>query len=135
MTMTDVVMLLTELNIKPQPGPNGVEFKWYFEGLVRHGSSRFRVERGSGIGGRGDAWNLVELPSGQPCGPKVTTRALLKRQILEALADGPRPEVNTEQEAYARWHACGSGIAKTGSIQWFKRRKKTTTKPTKRTGR
>lgn len=128
--MTDVVDLLTSLYIKAKPGPYGVEFEWYFErgNFSRTGDYKYRVERGSGIAGRGDAWNLHVLPGGgrnrdsthEVCGPKVTTRALLKRQVLEALAEGTKPPDRDGYETYARWHRYGT----TSSVQWFQRRKR-----------
>ena len=129
MTMKDVVDLLTDLHIKAEPGPQGVEFSWYFDspgGLGRIGRHRYRVESGSGIAGQGHAWNLHVLPGGGPnrnsghevCGPKVTRRLLLKRQVLEALAEGDRPPHLDGFESYARYHTYGSIT----SIQWFRRR-------------
>lgn len=129
--MSEVVELIKTFGTKPKPGPYGVEFEWYFDcpgKLGRTGNYKYRVESGSGIGGRGHAWNLNVLPGGglnrdselEVCGPKVTTRRLLKRQILEALAEGNRPPDRDGYEIYARWHTYGL----TSSIQWFSRRKR-----------
>ena len=117
--MSDVVNLCATLNVKTTAGPLGVSFSWYFEGLLRTGRAEFRIERGSGIAGRGDAWNVRELPSDPPIGPKVTTRRELRRQILEAIAEPPKPEPRPELEIYARWHTYGT----TSSVQWFTRRR------------
>lgn len=123
MTMTDVVELLKSLHVKPSPGPLGVSFSWYFDrGCFPRGGTtvHYRIERGSGIGGRGNAWNVVELPSGPTLGPKVTAKRALKSQILAAIAEGARPEPRDGYEIYARWHTCGI----TASVQWFTRRKR-----------
>lgn len=119
MTMTDVVNLLVSLNVQPHATPDGVCFEWYFDHGCSHrnGRARFRVERGSGIAGRGDAWNVVELPGGVPLGPKVTTRAKLRQQVLAAIAEGPRPPDRVGFQTYARWHTCGL----TSTVQWFQR--------------
>jgi hypothetical protein len=111
-TMRDVVDLLTTLNVRCSAGPLGVAFSWYFDrgNLDREGRHHYRVESGSGIAGRGHAWNV-----------KVTTRHALRHQVLEILAEGPRPEARAGYEAYARWHTTGS----TSSVQWFTRRRST----------
>jgi hypothetical protein len=121
LTMRDVVDLLTALNVRGSAGPLGVAFSWYFDrgNLDREGRHHYRVESGSGVAGRGHAWNVVELPEGTPRGPKVTTRHALRRQVLETLAEGPRPEPREDHETYARWHTTGS----TSSVQWFTRRR------------
>lgn len=135
MTMADVVALIESFGTRAKPGPYGVEFEWYFDSpgsLGRTGNYRYRVESGGGIAGRGGWWNLHVLPGGGPdrdstlevCGPKVPTRALLKRQVLEALAEGNRPPDRDGYESYARRHTCGL----TGSIQWFTRRRKGSTR-------
>jgi hypothetical protein len=123
MTMHDVVELLTALNVQSSAGPAGVTFSWYFDrgSLDREGRHHYRIERGSGIAGRGHAWNVVALPEGTPRGPKVTTRRLLRRQVLETLAGGPKPEALAGFEIYARWHRTGSA----SSVQWFTRRRTT----------
>lgn len=122
MTMTDVVDLLASLCVKALPGPEGVEYSWYFDRgcYPKQGEYRYRVRSGSGIAGRGNAWNVCELPSGTPLGPKVTTRAKLRAQILSSMAEGPRPPDREGYETYARWHTCGI----TSSVQWFQRRKR-----------
>ena len=122
MTMRDVVDLLTALNVRCSAGPLGVEFSWYFDdgNLDRKGRHHYRIESGSGVAGRGHAWNVVELPEGIPRGPKVTTRRALRRQVLETLAEDPKPENRAGYEAYARRHATSS----TSSVQWFSRRQR-----------
>ena len=119
MTMTDVLTVLTSVHAHGTPGPNGVEFSVYFErsNLPRTGTVRFRVECGSGIAGRSNAWNVVEL-GGPALGPKVTTRRELRAQVLAAMAEGIRPEPSPGREIYARWHTYGL----TSSVQWFTRR-------------
>lgn len=92
--MSDVVALCETLDLRCEPGPLGVAFSWFFEHDDSTGAKTrrvdYRIECGSGIAGRGRAWNLVELPGGSPSGPKVTTRRALRRQILEALAEPSR---------------------------------------------
>lgn len=89
LSMSDVVALCVALNIQCEPGPLGVSFSWFFEPddptRTRTGHVDYRIECGSGIAGRGRAWNLCELPSGSPSGPKVTTRRALRRQVLKTL--------------------------------------------------
>jgi hypothetical protein len=100
-----------------------VAFSWYFDrGCFPRGETtvHYRIESGSGIAGRGNAWNVTELPSGPTLGPKVTTRSALRSQILEAIAEGAKPEARDGFEVYARWHTYGS----TSSVQWFTRRKR-----------
>lgn len=126
LSMTDVVEILTALHVKALPGPNGVEYEVHFDrGVFPQGSPdgrlhRFRIESGGGIAGRGGAWNVRRLPDGEPLGPKVTTRAKLRRQILESMAEGTKPEEKSGYEVYARWHTFGT----TASVQWFQRRKR-----------
>lgn len=79
MKMKDVVALCTKLGIACESGPLGVSFTTAYPPWVR-----FRVESGSGIAGRSEAWNVVELPAGKSLGPKVTTRAALRKQIAGA---------------------------------------------------
>jgi hypothetical protein len=122
-TIAEVIAILIGAGVQPQATPNGVEYSWYFDSgcMGRSGRHRFRVECGSGIGGRGGAWNVVDLPSGKPHGPKVTSGAELRRQVLESLAEGNRPDDRDGYETYARWHTCGT----TSSVQWFQRRRRT----------
>lgn len=117
--MTDVLAVLASVHVHGKPGPNGVEFSVYFErsNLPRTGTVRFRVESGSGIAGRGDAWNVVEI-GGDALGPKVRSRRSLRAQVLAAIAEGIRPEPAAGREVYARWHTYGL----TSSVQWFTRR-------------
>lgn len=119
MNMTDVMAVLASVHVQGSPGPNGVEFSVYFErsNLPRTGMVRFRIECGSGIAGRSNACNVVEI--GSPAlGPKVTNRRALRAQILAAMAEGIRPEPQSGREVYARWHTYGW----TSSVQWFTRR-------------
>ncbi len=122
MMMTDVVNLLASLHVKASPGPLGVTFEWYFDDgcYPKRGNYKYRVENGSGIAGRGGWWNVRELPEGTPLGPKVPSARLLRRQILAAMAEGPRPPDRAGYETYVRWHTCGI----TSSVQWFQRRKR-----------
>lgn len=124
MTLKDVVNLLRSLHVKGDPGPQGVTFSWYFDrGCFPRAEITvyYRIESGSGIAGRGNAWNVCELPSGAPLGPKVTTKSVLRKQVLAAIAEGTRPEPRDGYEVYARWHTYGT----TSSVQWFTRRKRT----------
>jgi len=121
MNMTEVVELCRELHVKGVPGPYGVSFSWYFDaGCFPRASTtvHYRIENGSGIAGRGNAWNVYELPGGPTLGPKVTTKRELRAQILAAIAEGARPADRDGFETYARWHTYGM----TGSVQWFQRR-------------
>lgn len=125
MNAADVVALLESVHTRATPTPNGVEFSVYFErgNLPRTGWVHFRVECGSGIAGRGDAWNVIELPSGPTIGPKVRSARLLKQQVLAAMAEGIKPEPRPGRQIYARWHTYGM----TSSVQWFTRRARTPT--------
>lgn len=117
LSMTDIVDLCTELCLKAEPGPLGVTFRWSrgsYESMTR---VWYRIERGSGIAGRGGAWGVCELPAG-PTHPKVTTRRALRRQLLEIMAEGTKPEPRDGFEIYARWHH----TALCDSVQWFERR-------------
>jgi len=122
MNMTEVVELCRELHVKGVPGPYGVSFSWFFDHgcLHKNGKFHFRIENGSGIAGRGNAWNVYELPAGPTLGPKVTTKRELRPQILAAIAEGARPADRDGYETYARWHTYGM----TGSVQWFQRRQR-----------
>lgn len=122
MTMADVVDLLTSLHVKSNPNPEGVDYSWYFDDgcFPKKGEHRYRIRSGSGIAGRGNAWNVLELPSGSPLGPKVTTKAKLRPQILASMTEGPRPPDRDGYATYARWHTFGI----TSSVQWFQRRKR-----------
>lgn len=119
MNMTGVLAVLASVHEQGSPGPYGVEFSVYFDSsnLPRTGTVRFRVESGSGIAGRSNAWNVVEV-GGPALGPKVTTRRALRAQVLAAMAEGIRPEPSPGREVYARWHTYGW----TSSVQWFTRR-------------
>lgn len=76
LAMSDVVSVLACAGLASSSGPNGVAFT--------AGGMRFRVESGSGIAGRGNAWNVVRVDSGEALGPKVTTRRALRAQVLAA---------------------------------------------------
>lgn len=123
MKMADVVELLADLCVRGEAGPQGVAFKWHFDrsNIPRTGTVKFRIERGSGIAGRGDAWGVVELPSG-PSAPKTRSKRELRQQILAAIAEGEKPADRVGYETYARWHTHGL----TSSVQWFQRRKRGT---------
>lgn len=62
-------------------------FEWHNDLLV---PDHARLQRGSGIAGRGDVWALVRLPDGTPIVTGITTRARLERAVLEFMA-GPPP--------------------------------------------
>lgn len=130
MNMTDVVKLLSSLNVRGKPGPLGVSFSWYFErsNMGRTGEYHFRVQCGSGIAGRGDAWNVVTLPSGNALGPKTRRKSELRRQVLEAIVEGVRPEPPPGYTVYARWHT----FRDTSSVQWFTRRLQAATRRLRR---
>jgi len=59
---------------------------------------RARLQRGSGIAGRGDVWALVRLPDGSPLVANIETKAKLSRAVLEFMA-GPRPGPLTDHTA------------------------------------
>jgi hypothetical protein len=121
MLASDVVGVLESVHVlKHKATPNGIEFSVYFErsNLPRTGWVHFRIECGSGIAGRGDAWNVIELPAGPTLGPKVRSARMLKQQVLAAMAEGIKPESRPGFKVYARWHTYGL----TSSVQWFTRR-------------
>jgi hypothetical protein len=51
---------------------------------------RARLQRGSGIAGRGDVWMLVRRPTGALITGNIDTRTKLVRAVLEFMA-GPPP--------------------------------------------
>ena len=56
---------------------------------LRADSRRARLQRGSGIAGRGGIWTLVELPSGAPIVTGIRTKAQISRAVL-AFMSGAR---------------------------------------------
>jgi hypothetical protein len=62
-----------------------------------------RIERGSGIAGRGDFWAVVDIKTGERT-KAVSRRTDLRRLIIEWLA-GPRPvRLPAGQSCYAKLH-------------------------------
>jgi len=59
-----------------------------------------RIERGSGIAGRGDHWAIVDIASGKRT-KSVRTRRELRRLIIEWLA-GPPPVLPDSHWCYAK---------------------------------
>ncbi len=84
---------------------------------------RARLQRGSGIAGRGDIWALVRLPDGTPITTSLATKAQIVRAILEFMA-GPRP---ADLTGYTVARAKRVIHPRTGaaSFVWYRRFKKT----------
>jgi hypothetical protein len=78
-------LLETTLGWRVEMNPYGFELR--NDLLV---PERARLQRGSGIAGRGDVWALVRLPDGAAIATKLDTEAKLVRAVLEFMA-GPRP--------------------------------------------
>jgi len=83
---------------------------------------RARLQRGSGIAGRGDIWALVRLPDGAPIATSLATQAKISRTVLEFMA-GPRP---TDLTDYTVARAKRVIHPRTGaaSFVWYRRLKK-----------
>lgn len=86
-----------------ESGPHGFTLpgnqqRW--PGNLGDGSRPVRIERGSGIAGRGGHWGLVDIRTGEST-PRVSTRRELRRLILEWLA-GPKPHVPDGFTCYAK---------------------------------
>ncbi len=102
----EVAAIVRELGLPDRSGPLGFD-------LGYHGSERFRLQRGSGIAGRGNLWALVEVHRGEQVGHSCEKPSELRRVLLEWMA-GPRPS----QTAYARRHRNRFG----DSVIWVERR-------------
>lgn len=83
-------------------------------------TKRARLQRGSGIAGRGDVWALVWLPDGKPIATGLTTKAKLVRTVLEFMA-GPRP---SDLAGYTMPRAKRVIVPRTGASRfvWHRRR-------------
>jgi hypothetical protein len=83
---------------------------------------RARLQRGSGIGGRGDVWALVQLPSGLALVTRIDTKAKLVRAVLEFMA-GPKPAALAD---YTIPRAKRVIVPRTGASRfiWYRRLKK-----------
>jgi len=81
-----------------------------------------RLQRGSGIGGRGDVWALVQLPDGTPIATGISTRAKLTRVVLEFMA-GPRPRDLTDH-TMPRAKRMIHPLTREARFVWYRRRKK-----------
>lgn len=92
--MSDSVVprVLTALGLPVRPTPYGYDLGLY-EG------EPFRLERGSGIAGRGHEWNITNVRSGER-GPRAKETGELRRRLLEWMA-GPRPP----GASFARMHS------------------------------
>ena len=83
---------------------------------------RARLERGSGIAGRGDVWALVQLPGGPALVTKIATKPKLVRAVLEFMA-GPKPAALA---GYTTPRAKRVIVPRTGESRfiWYRRLKK-----------
>lgn len=100
---TDVVTMLEEFGVGCDAGPNGIVIRGTIGAGWPFHTEHARVERGSGIAGRGDAWSLVlRYPSSGhvKSSPYVTTRKALRKIIREWMA-GPRPPTSSGATQYA----------------------------------
>jgi hypothetical protein len=76
MNAHQVAEVLKEMVLPTAPGPHGF--------LIHSGIYKdYRIERGSGIAGRGDIWSLKEVRSGERIGPPCRTKAELKLVLRE----------------------------------------------------
>lgn len=95
MDAKQVATVLQSLGLPIQCGPNG---------FVLPGDPTkdelLRLERGSGIAGRGGIWSLREVRSGETIGQSCEKSKELRRVLLEWMA-GPKPY----GAKYARWHS------------------------------
>jgi len=110
-------VLAATLGCRVEMDPHGFE--------LRRGDPaprRARLLRGSGIGGRGDVWALVQLPDGAPIATGITTRARLARVILEFMA-GPRPPDLTDHTV-PRAKRMIHPLTREARFVWYRRRKK-----------
>ena len=83
---------------------------------------RARIQRGSGIGGRGDIWALVRLPDGAPITTSLDTKPKLARAVLEFMA-GPRPSELADYTAPRAKRVIHPGTGAT-RFTWYRRPKK-----------
>lgn len=73
------------LGHRVEMGPYGFELR-----VTETPRRRARLQRGSGIAGRGDVWALVALPTGAPIVTGLRTKVQICRAVLEFMA-GPPP--------------------------------------------
>lgn len=113
-TVGDV--LETTLGYRVEMNPYGFELR--NDRLV---PERARLQRGSGIAGRGDVWMLMRLPAGRPIVTGIATKAKLVRTVLEFMA-GPPPPLLSE---YTKPRAKRVLHPRTGASRfvWQRRRK------------
>jgi hypothetical protein len=97
---------------------NPLGFEWCNDLLVPESA---RLQRGSGIAGRGDVWALVRLPDGAPIAAGISTRARLQRAVLEFMA-GPRPPVLSDY-TIPRAKSARRSDGQTRYV-WYRRRKR-----------
>ncbi len=83
---------------------------------------RARLQRGSGIAGRGDVWALVHLPDGKPIATGIATKAKLERAVLEFMA-GSRPSELADYTAPRAKRVIHPGTGASRFI-WYRRPKK-----------
>jgi hypothetical protein len=110
-------ILEATLGYRVEMNPYGFELRT--DDLV---PQRARLQRGSGIAGRGDVWALVRLPDGKPIVTGIATKAKLVRTVLEFMA-GPPPAPLPE---YTVPHAKRVIHPRTGTacFVWYRRLKK-----------
>lgn len=83
---------------------------------------RARLQRGSGIAGRGDVWALVHLPDGKPIATGLATKTKLVRAVLEFMA-GPRPSELMDYTAPRAKRVIHPGTGEARFV-WYRRPKK-----------
>jgi hypothetical protein len=98
--MADVVRVVVAMGLRAEPGPLGVTVRCLPLGERSPMSATretLRIERGSGVGSRGDLWTPADVRSGASLAAPLRTERALRRFLTEWLA-GPRPSGG----AYAR---------------------------------
>jgi len=87
MNTQQVAKILLSMGLPDKASPYGFDL-----GSLRdfYGIRLFRLERGSGIAGRGELWTLVEIATGEAREPACRTEKELRRVLREWLA-GPKP--------------------------------------------
>ncbi len=113
-------LLETILGWRIEMNPYGFEMQTSNTGCLV--PARARLQRGSGIAGRGDVWMLVRLPDGEPIATGLATKAKLVRAVLEFMAGPPPPPLSdyTAPRAKRVIHPRTGGAR----FVWYRRLKK-----------
>lgn len=90
LTMKRVCEIATEFGVSGTPGPLGVTLPLLLGTAWYHRSRQHRIECGSGIAGRGTAWRVVDVQSGEST-ESVTTAKDLRRLLREWSVGTPKP--------------------------------------------